>query len=333
MSRITGPDPSPAPTCESLHGSSSNSLLQPSSTPSSEQTDPHAALFLVLGYLRLREVLAFQSVCKLFRDAIADDCLLWQHITVEPPLSSKLTDDTLLRISSRAEGKLKSLALFHCCRITDASLLQVVDRNPGITKLYVPGCTYLTADGMVKVVKQLNERKGNLNSLRLHGLCNITKDHLDILNSFLCKNNWQQVPQPSLYSYRHCVSFDRDDGRPIDVDLCPRCRNVRLVFDCTRQDCRTMKYRWTECRGCFFCIARCEGCGGCIDFEEPGEETACSHLLCLQCWLQLPKCNTCNRPYCKGHASFLGVSTQSAGFVCQQCEEFEVSSFTPATDN
>lgn len=90
--------------------------------------------------------------------------------------------------------------------------------------------------------------------------------------------------------------------------------------------CRAMRDRWSECRGCFFCIARCEDCGGCIDSEYLGEETVCSHLLCLECWLRLPKCNLCNRPYCYGHEEGSFASNFAAGFVCGICnDEMETS--------
>ncbi|KAM0952749.1 putative 4Fe-4S ferredoxin, iron-sulfur binding, leucine-rich repeat domain superfamily [Dioscorea sansibarensis] len=287
------------------------------SDPALPPMEPHGAFFLVLGYLRLPDLLAFQSVCRLFRDAIASDRLLWMRITVEPPLSGRLTDDTLLKLTSRAGGTLKSLALLDCWKITDAGLLQVVDRNPTITELYIPGCTYLTADGVVSVVRRLTERKGKLKRLRLRGLCNISRDHLDSLNFYLGINDHPQCSKPSVYNHWKSLPLNDNDDRPIDVDICPKCKNARLVFDCTRENCRSMKYRWSVCRGCFFCIARCEECGGCVDFEELGEETVCAHLLCIDCWLQLPKCSMCNRPYCKGHINFRGSSP--AFFVCDQC--------------
>ncbi|XP_008803909.2 uncharacterized protein LOC103717348 [Phoenix dactylifera] len=110
--------------------------------------------------------------------------------------------------SSRA-AKLKSLSPLDCWKITDAGLLQVADRNPGITKLYGPGCIYSTADGVTKVVKQLFECKGNLKHLHLHGLCRISKEHPDVLNSFLCKNDPQQISRPSFYRYRHSLSMNQ----------------------------------------------------------------------------------------------------------------------------
>ncbi|KAF3324178.1 F-box protein SKIP28-like protein [Carex littledalei] len=299
------------------------SHLSGSAASPTEPESPHGALFLVLHYLQVRELLAFQSVSRIFCDTISNDPSLWREITVQSPLSSKLTDEALLAITSRAEGTLRSLTLFSCLKISDAGLLTVVEQNPGITKLFVPGCICLTADGMVEVVKRLHERKGNVNQLRLRlrGLCNIEKDHLDVLNSFLCKDGLlSKSLMPSFYGSNHSSgSINSDDGRPIDVDMCPMCRTVRLVFDCTRDECRRMERRWIECRGCFFCIARCEDCGGCIDPENMCHaESACNHLLCIDCWLQLPKCDTCNRPYCKGHNSFVGPTT---GFICQECAD------------
>ncbi|KAJ0987227.1 hypothetical protein J5N97_005583 [Dioscorea zingiberensis] len=289
-----------------MKSSASDSVIPP--------MDPHGALFLVLGYLRLRELLAFQSVCSLFRDAIAEDHLLWMRITVEPPLSGRLTDDILLKLTSKYGGALKSLALLDCRKITDAGLLQVVERNPTITELYILGSTYLTADGVVRVVQRLTECKGKLKRLRLRGLCNISKDHLDRLNYFLGTNDHPQCSKSSIYNYWKSLPFDDNDDRPLDLDICPKCNNARLVFDCTRDNCR----------GCFFCIRRCEECGCCIDFEELGEETIYNHLLCIDCWLQLPKCCECNRPYCKGHINFNGECS-SALFLCDQCREDDES--------
>ncbi|KAJ6820175.1 F-box protein SKIP28 [Iris pallida] len=291
--------------------------LQP---PPPSPSDPPGALFLVLGYLRLRELLSFQRVCRSLRDAVAGDPLLWRRISVDRPLGARLHDEALLRMASRSGGMLASLALLDCPRITDGALLRIARDNPGLTQLYVPGCTSLTVDGVVRVVRWLAEHKGNLERLQIYGVRNIRREHLDILNSFLQKTDEQRVPQPFFYGSWQSLPYD-GEGRPIDVDVCPKCRNIALVFDCTREDCRTMKNRWTECKGCFFCIARCEDCGACINYEEVGEETACSHLLCLDCWLQLPKCNMCNRPYCNRHGQerFATTAGSSIGFICEEC--------------
>ncbi|MQL76265.1 hypothetical protein Taro_008653 [Colocasia esculenta] len=191
-------------------------------------------------------------------------------------------------------------------------------------QLHVAGCSYITADAVVKAVKTLVEHKGSLKQVRLNGVSHITKEHLDILKSILGVNH-----QPSFYSDWCSQTFNnsKDDGRPIDVDICPKCVSPRLVFDCTRQTCRLMKSRGGECRGCIFCIPRCGDCGGCVGLQELGEESACSHLLCLECWLRFPKCNMCNRPYCTKHkgSDLTGCSSKMmpAGFICQECQRHE----------
>jgi hypothetical protein len=62
----------------------------------------------------------------------------------------------------------------------------------------------------------------------------------------------------------------------------------------------------------------CEECGGCIESEEL-ELTACGDNLCSKCWLQLPKCNFCNQPYCKLHTNQQHRLSGSSGFVCDVC--------------
>ncbi|KAK1288173.1 F-box protein SKIP14 [Acorus calamus] len=331
--------------------------IDDSPPPRPEPSEPHGALHLVLAYLPLPDLIAFHRVCTQFRDAVAGDPLLWRDVSVEPPLSGRLTDEALLEITSRADGRLRSLALVGCPRVSDAGILRVARLNRGISKgqcddeqllwmalvgqigwvagpemqgmgvtgrkdidfydLCVPGCTYLTANGIVRVVKELTERNNNLKHLKVHGISNMTKGHLEVLKSRITPNLPQEHDQstPFTYAYWRSLPSNSDGIHPIDIDICPKCRNTGLVFECTRESCQSMRGRWTECKACYFCIARCEDCGGCIDFDEPGEETACSHLLCLDCWLRLPKCNLCNRPYCERHEHFHG----SDGFICEQC--------------
>ncbi|PKA61324.1 F-box protein SKIP28 [Apostasia shenzhenica] len=286
--------------------STSDSLLAGSSGGAAEL---RGALFLVLEYLRLPELLTLRQVCRAYRDSIAADELIWRHISVEPPLNSRLTDDALLRITSFTRGNLTSLALLDCRRITDDGLLQVVNRNPSIKKLYIPGCSSLTPDGIVRVVKQLAEHNGYLECLRLQGLHQIKAVHFHVLNSLLYQSNPRAASHPHFYRDFCSVRYNIDDGRPMDVDICPKCNNVRMIFDCPREDCRMMRNKRNACRGCFLCIERCGECGGCLDPEEVVEEIACLHLLCAGCWLHLPKCTTCNSPCCKQDAAAFGFSS------------------------
>ncbi|GJN03562.1 hypothetical protein PR202_ga21018 [Eleusine coracana subsp. coracana] len=107
-------------------------------------------------------------------------------------------------------------------------------------QLFVPRCTGLTADGLVKVLHFLHEHKGNLSRLRLHGICKMTKHHLDTFNTIMCPSSRQKDAQELYYNHRVHEVLNTDDERPIDVDFCPMCRNVRLVFDCTRDECRSV---------------------------------------------------------------------------------------------
>ncbi|KAL6661521.1 hypothetical protein ACP70R_000905 [Stipagrostis hirtigluma subsp. patula] len=203
--------------------------------------EPHEALLLALGHLRLRDLLACGRVCRRLRGAVAGHPLLWRRVAVEPPLSHRVTDEVLLALTARAEGRLRSLRLLGCPRVSDAGLLRVVERNPCVTELYVPRCTGLTADGLVKVVQFLHERKGNLSRLRLHGICKMTKDHLDVINSLMCRSSQQHDARALYYNHRVHEVLNTDDDRHIDVDVCPICKNVRLVFDCPSDDCRKLR--------------------------------------------------------------------------------------------
>lgn len=104
----------------------------------------------------------------------------------------------------------------------------------------MPRCTGLTADGLVKIIQFLHECKGTLSRVRLHGICRMTNLHLDAINSLICRSSQQQDAQALYYNHRVHEVLNTDDSRPIDVDVCPLCRNVRLVFDCTRKDCRSV---------------------------------------------------------------------------------------------
>lgn len=96
----------------------------------------HEVLLIVLPYLHsLFELLSMTGVSRSLRDAIRDETALWTKIVVEQPLSSRLTDDILWEITTKSAGKLNTLILRHCLRITDMGLRRVVDANPLIRKV------------------------------------------------------------------------------------------------------------------------------------------------------------------------------------------------------
>ncbi|MED6157278.1 hypothetical protein PIB30_021928 [Stylosanthes scabra] len=272
-----------------------------------EECCPHEAMFLVLGYLPVNELLLMSQVCKSLRDAVNNDVLPWLNILVQRPLSSRLSDDRLINITSKANGNLKTLCLINCIHITNHALQTVVSQNPHITKLHIPGCSSITPEGVVAAVTTLCQGSNCLRSLRINGIYNLQRDHLHTLASCLNINN-NLALEPLLYHERH-----RERERiAIDLEECPKCYEVREVYECPKGDCK--------CRACSFCIPRCENCGGCIASGEV-EEGACSDILCLNCWLnEHPKCSFCNKPYCKQHTSWWHTSSHST-FICRVCQE------------
>ena len=100
-----------------------------------EPGSPHEALFLVIAYLPLFELLATSEVCVSLRDAVQKDVLPWLKIIVERPLSLRLSDEILMKITSKATGRLKTLVLMNCEKITDDGLQQIIRKNPRINKV------------------------------------------------------------------------------------------------------------------------------------------------------------------------------------------------------
>lgn len=284
---------------------------------------PAEALFYALPYMGLQDILSMERVCKSLRDWIRSDVLLWQQLHVEPPLSKKFSDEALLQLTSRSKGQLQCLSMVDCLRITEGAVEQVVYSNPRLSKLCLPGCSRVSADAVVRIVKTHTDSRvpgmTGLKQLRIRNIYGLTREHLESLLTLL--GNGEQVHsaprKPQFYHNGHYSSFC-DDQKLIDVELCPKCTNVRLVYDCTRERCQQRQgSKFEECRACILCIIRCEECGKCIDDNEY-EETFCLDLLCSSCWLRLPKCSECNRPGCGRHADHF-IRTPETTFVCSDC--------------
>lgn len=189
--------------------------------------------------------------------------------------------------------------------------------------MYVPGCTGLTPEGIIKAVEKLSENKHTLESLHIRGIYRITKDHLRNLQSYLQVNSPQQNQKKQRHILYHedtnyLLLANEEGDRGIDVEICPKCDEVRMVFDCTKDACKR-KLPAYRCRGCCRCIPWCAECGGCVELDSM-EDAVCKDILCLDCWLQLAKCNLCNKPYCRQHANLGSNSSDSPGFVCDVCQ-------------
>ncbi|XAR58255.1 hypothetical protein NMG60_11026681 [Bertholletia excelsa] len=247
--------------------------------------EPHDGLFFALAYLGVRDLLSVERVCKSLRDAVQNDPLLWRSIHIDHPLSERLTDDALLRLTSRAQGTLQCLSLMQCMRVTDNALWHVLESNPGLTKLSVPGCVKLSVDGILFYLKAYKlAGKRAIKHLRIAGL-HVTNKQFEELKLLVGSDNHKELGshKPRFFG-RGQLYLSCDDGRAIDIEACPRCHRIRQVYDCPAESCQG-KYQSAQlCRGCTFCIARCFECGCCINGRDY-EETFFLDFRCLDCFM------------------------------------------------
>lgn len=158
-------------------------------------------------------------------------------------------------------------------------------------QLSVPGCTRLSIEGIVNSLKAFKSMAAQgVKHLRIGGLYGVTHKHFEELKLLLGTDSQMQqnARQPHIY-HRGNFYLSCDDDRDIDIEVCPRCQNVRLVYDCPAEACQGKGHATQVCRACTLCIARCVHCGRCINDSEY-EETFCLELLCSDCWKQLMKC-------------------------------------------
>ena len=161
--------------------------------------------------------------------------------------------------------------------------------------------------------------KPGLKQLRVRNIYGLTVEHLEYLKNMIgVGTQFPSTPiRPQYYHNGHYFS-NCPDERPIDVEECPKCSNVRIIYDCTRERCQQRRgNNLQECRACILCIVRCEECGRCINDNEY-EETFSLDFLCSCCWLRLPKCTECNRPGCGRHADHF-IRAPDTTFVCSDC--------------
>ncbi|XP_052186621.1 F-box protein SKIP14-like [Diospyros lotus] len=251
---------------------------------------PHPALFFALGFLGVRDLLSVERVCSSFCSTVRSDPLLWRRIHIGQPLNERITDDVLLQLTSRAQGNLQCLSLLECPRITDDGLKHVLENNPRLTKLSVPGCTRLSIEGIVNNLKALKS-KGTLGikHLRIGGRYGITDEQFEELKLLLGTDIHieEKAHKPRFY-HRGNHYLSCDDDRAIDIEICPKCQKLRLVYDCPAEGCQEKADSTQACRACKLCIPRCVQCGHCISDSEY-EETFCLEWLCSDCSNRSPK--------------------------------------------
>ncbi|KAE9610501.1 hypothetical protein Lal_00029740 [Lupinus albus] len=257
-----------------------------------DELGPHPALNFALCYLGLADLLAVERVCKSLHSTVQGDPLLWRSIHLDQPLNERIADDVLFQLTNRSQGKLQCLRLVECTRITDDGLRRVLEANPTLIKLSVPGCTRLTIDGIVGILKAFRSMgTQGVRHLHIGGLYGVTQQHYEEILLLLGTDS--QMLQHSHKPHFYCrgnLYLSCDDRRAIDIEVCPRCQNLRLVYDCPAEGCQGVGNATQACRACTLCIPRCSQCGRCINDSEY-EETFCLELLCSMCSKQLLKCS------------------------------------------
>lgn len=193
-------------------------------------------------------------------------------------------------------------------------------------QLYLPGCTGLSPEGIINAVKTLSISGEGIERLQVNGIYNLNMEHLQTLYYYLKVIHTQECHQnqPPVFFHLHSaysMEFNHEGhSRMIDVDICPKCNEVKMIFSCPKETCTLRRdRRLTECIGCSLCIPRCIECGGCIDSADV-EEALCRDVMCTRCWLQLPKCSFCNKPYCRLHANKELCPSRTKEFICSICE-------------
>ncbi|KAF9666300.1 hypothetical protein SADUNF_Sadunf16G0215300 [Salix dunnii] len=249
--------------------------------------EPHDALFFALGYLGVKDLLVAERLCRSLRDAVRGDTLLWRRIHIDQPLSEKITDEALVKLTSRAQGTLHCLSLVGCIRITDTGLMQVLESNPRLTKLCVPECVRLTIDGILcnlRILKSAGTLR--IKHIRIGGLFGVTENRFEELKSLLGMDHMHSRAKTPQFHRVGQLYLSCDDDRAIDIEKCPKCKQLKLVYDCPAESCQGKDQVNQLCRACTLCIARCIQCGCCIK-DCDYEETFCLDFLCLDCWKHL----------------------------------------------
>ncbi|EYU22562.1 hypothetical protein MIMGU_mgv1a0062752mg, partial [Erythranthe guttata] len=96
---------------------------------------PHEAMFFALRYLGVKDLLSVERVCRSLCSAVRGDPLLWMSIHIHEPLNEKITDDLLLQLARRAQGKLKCLSVMRCPKVTNDGIRRILETNTRLIKV------------------------------------------------------------------------------------------------------------------------------------------------------------------------------------------------------
>lgn len=120
--------------------------------------------------------------------------------------------------------------------------------------------------------------------LRIGGVPDATKENFNELK-LLLGSDVNKAPIKYVPRY-HCpdqLDLSLDDDRDIDLEICPKCQEVREVFDCPAESCKLKAPPLQKCRACTLCIERCIQCGCCLDDGRYYLENFSRKYCCLDC--------------------------------------------------
>lgn len=152
-------------------------------------------------------------------------------------------------------------------------------------QLSVPECTSLTVEGILCNLRAFrSDGSRGIKHLRIGGRFDVTEEQFKELKLLVGVDNSMQSREqkPRFFRQGKLHSMSDDDDRAIDIEVCPRCQKLKLVYDCSSDSCRRTHDSAQLCRACILCIARCICCGCCFK-DCDYEETFNLDLLCFNC--------------------------------------------------
>lgn len=158
-------------------------------------------------------------------------------------------------------------------------------------QLSIPGCIKISVESILLNLRTLKSAgKPGIKQLRIGGLSGITDKQFEELKFLLGADNHVQLRAPKPRYFHGGLSYlSCDDDCAIDIEACPRCQRLSLVYDCPVESCQGKHQKAQMCRACILCVTRCISCGCCLE-DCDYVETFCLQLLCLQCLENLLNC-------------------------------------------
>ncbi|KAL9226303.1 hypothetical protein vseg_002133 [Gypsophila vaccaria] len=268
---------------------------------------PHPALSFALAHLGVRDLLAVERVCKSLQFTVQNDSLMWRSIQVDFPLNSRINDDILVNLCSRAQGQLQCLSLLDCKLVKNDGLRLVLESNPRLFKLSIAGCKNLEFAGVLDCLKAFQSKAvTGIKYIRVDGLAISPEQYHELVSLIGDCNHVQLDNQKPHFFRRGAIDSSCDDDRAIDVELCPKCKMVKLVYDCTTESCQGKEQSAHLCRACIQCIKRCYQCGRCIDNVVHEEDFFLDYV-----------CSDCSPTKLKWQDGDIAESSSSGGVFCE----------------